>query len=87
MEQRSTQRPLPFIKELGRYIGEAYFRDGEARGEAKASREKILRAAQRRGLVLSDKQQLRIRDCEDQQLLDRWFDNVIDAPTPDDIFR
>lgn len=91
MEQRSTPREFPFVKELGKYIGEAYFRDGEAKGEAKgevkAVREKILRLAQRRGLVLSDEQNERVRVCEDRQTLDRWFDNVLDATSTDDIFR
>jgi hypothetical protein len=91
MEQRSTQREFPFVKEIGKYIGESYFREGEAKGyrdgEVKATREKILRAAQRRGLVLSDEQQERIRGCEDRQTLDGWFDNVLDAMSGDEVFR
>lgn len=99
MEQRATGREFPFVKELGKYIGESYFRDGEAKGfrdgetkgfrdgEINADREKIFRLVARRGLVLSDKQQAHIRHCEDRQMLDRWFDNAIDATTADDVFR
>ena len=67
------------------------FRDGEVKGEVKGKidtlREKILRGAQRRGLVVSDEQQAHIHACNDLVTLDRWFDNVFDAKTADDLFR
>ncbi len=63
------------------------FQDGEVKGEVKAVREKIFRLAQRRGLVLSDEQQVRLGACDDRITLDRWFDNVIDATSADELFR
>ncbi|MBK9260546.1 MAG: hypothetical protein IPM54_12050 [Polyangiaceae bacterium] len=87
MDQRSAAREFPFVKELGKYIYQEAKDEGFRAGEVKADREKIFRLAARRGLVLSGEQQSRIRTCEDRQVLDRWFDNAIDASTADDVFR
>ena len=61
-------------------------RDGETKGELKATRRKVLQLATRMGLVLTDEHQQRLDACEDQQTLDRWFENVLDAKTTDEIF-
>lgn len=63
------------------------FHDGEQKGEVKMLRHDIFRVLQRRGLTLTAEQDARIRTCEDRALLDRWFDNVIDATSGDDVFR
>jgi len=83
MENRTEQPFPPYAKGFVEYG----FRDGEVKGEVKAVREKILRLAQRRGLLLSDEQQARIQTCDNLVTLDRWFDNVVDAKTADDLFR
>jgi hypothetical protein len=59
---------------------------GEANGEIKAVRESIFRLAECRGLLLSDEQQAQLRACNDRVTLDRWFDNVFDATSADDLF-
>lgn len=95
MEQRTSPREFSFVKELfGQDLGDAFrrgevkgFRDGEVKGFLDAEREKLLRLALRRGLVLSNDQAVRIQTCEERQLLDRWFDNAIDARCADEIFR
>jgi hypothetical protein len=89
MENRTdTKQELPALARIWMECG---FRDGEAKGEVKgkidAVREIIFRGAQRRGLVLSDEQQARIHACNDLVTLDRWFDNVFDAKTADELFR
>ena len=63
------------------------FRDGEVKGEVKARRKDLLRAVVKRGIVLTDEQKGRIQECSDDALLDRWFDNVFDAKTADELFR
>lgn len=87
MENRTEQETPPYAK----HWVDCGFRDGEVKGfldgEVKADREKIFRLAQRRGLVLSDEQQARIRACDDRAVLDRWFDNAIDAKTADELFE
>lgn len=82
MEQQTTKFELTFMKELGKNI----YKEAEAKGEAKAVRGKIIQLATRRGLVLTDEQQQRLHACENQETLDRWFDNVLDAKTADEIF-
>ena len=80
---------------LVRILREAGFRDGEAKGlhdgeikgEVKNLRDVLLRGVMRRGLVLTDEQEARIRACNDRATLDRWFDNVFDAKTADELFR
>lgn len=90
MEQQTTTFELTWVKELNKQLYQEWeakgFHDGEAKGEAKAIRGKIIRVATRRGLVLSDEQQQCIHACEDRQALDRWFDNVLDAKTANEIF-
>ena len=63
------------------------FLKGEVKGEVKAVRENILRGVQRRGLALTAEQDTLIRGCSERTLLDRWFDNMFDAKTADDVFR
>lgn len=63
------------------------FREGEVKGEIKAVRENIFRLAERRGLLLSDEQQARLRECNDRAVLDRWFDDVFDAQFADELFQ
>ncbi len=76
---------------LVRILREAGFRDGfhdgEVKGEVKKLRDVLLRGALRRGLVLTEAQHARIRACDDRATLDRWFDNVFDAKSADELFR
>jgi len=80
------------FRSAGFHDGEAKgFHDGEAKGfhdgELKARRANVLRGVKRRGLVLSDEQQQRILACDDHATLERWFDNVFDAKTADELFE
>ena len=79
------------FRSAGFHDGEAKgFHDGEAKGELKgelkARRANLLRGAKRRGLVLTEEQQQRILACDDHAMLERWFDNVFDAKTADELF-
>lgn len=92
--QRQTRREVKFPPFIERLIEEGAlkgFHDGvvkgEVKGEVKMLREKIFQLAQRRQLVLTNEQAERVRTCDDRDLLDRWFDNVFDAPNADAIFR
>jgi hypothetical protein len=91
MEQRVDRGLDSFFDEVVNVARRVILIDAEAKGrregEVKTVREKILRVADRRGLVLSDEQQAWIRDCNDRVTLDRWFDNVVDAKTADELFR
>ena len=72
--------------DLVRIFRSAGFHDGELKGELKARRANLLRGAKRRGLVLTEEQQQRILACDDHAMLERWFDNVFDAKTADELF-
>ena len=76
--------------DLVRIFRSAGFHDGEAKGELKgelkARRADVLRGVKRRGLVLTEEQQQRILACDDHAMLERWFDNVFDAKTADELF-
>ena len=75
------------FRSAGFHDGEAKgFHDGELKGELKARRANVLRGAKRRGLVLTEEQQQRILACDDHAMLERWFDNVFDAKTEDELF-
>jgi hypothetical protein len=67
------------------------FHDGKLEGfhdgKLEALRENILRGARRRGIALTAEQQTRIQDCSDRKQLDRWFDNLFDGTTGEDVFR
>lgn len=82
MDENSTDK-FPFIKEMVAMTYKDVLQDAEL----KTLRDHILRAAKRRDVALSEEQQQRIGTCKDQQTLDRWFDNVLDATVADDIFR
>lgn len=100
--ERQTRREVkfpPFIEKMieegvlrGFHDGELKgFHDGEVKGEVKGEiktlRETIFRLAGRRQLLLTDEQAQRISTCEDRVLLNRWFDNVLDAQSSDEVFR
>ncbi|MFI9510484.1 hypothetical protein [Nocardia sp. NPDC052566] len=62
-------------------FAKGYFRQGEARGEAK-SLLKLLRA---RGIDVADTTETRILECTDLDQLDTWFDRALVASTLDDL--
>jgi hypothetical protein len=84
--QRQMRREVKFPPFIERLIEESALK-GFHDGEVKMLRHDIVRVAQRRGLALTTEQQTRIGTCEDRALLDRWFDNVLEAMNGEDVFR
>jgi len=59
---------------------------GMAKGETKGMVKMLERLLDRRGLALEPEQHERIAACEDENLLQRWFDRAVTATTIGAIF-
>ncbi|MEM7154135.1 MAG: Rpn family recombination-promoting nuclease/putative transposase [Myxococcota bacterium] len=59
---------------------------GRIKGRAKGIAEMVERLLDNRGLALTEELRARLADCEDQALLQRWFDRAVTAATLDEVF-
>lgn len=60
----------------------------EGRQEGRESLQKcLLSMLSQRGIPLTESDRGRIRACQDQALLDRWFTRVLSATCAEDLFR
>ena len=62
-------------------------REGELKGEIKASRNTLLRLLERAGIALTGDERARIQACTDTATLDRWIDGVFGAKSAADVLR
>ncbi len=71
----------------GKAEGEAKGRvEGEAKGRAKGMARMVERLLLKRELVLTDELGERLAGCEDEGLLQRWFDRALTATTLTEVF-
>ncbi len=87
MEAEKTAFEFTFFKELNPQLFQQGVTKGFRDGEAKEARSKIILLAKHLGLILTDEHRQCLDACEDKQTLDRWFENVLDAKTTDEIFK
>lgn len=60
--------------------------EGMAKGRAKGKAQMLERLLDTRGLPLSPELRARIRGCDDEAILQRWFDRAVTAATVAEVF-
>ena len=59
---------------------------GLAEGRTEGKAEMLLRLMRTRRLGISEAQQARVEQCEDEEVLLRWFERAVVAETADEVF-
>lgn len=63
-----------------------YFREGEAKGEARGRAETILAVLTARGMTVSEQAHARLIECDDLQQLEDWSRRAATADSIEDVF-